>query len=134
MTPDLQKTLYDKYPDIFKDKDKSMQETCMCWGIDTNDGWYTLIDNLCQEIISIEKTHGVSLIADQVKEKYGGLRFYYHLIGNDKATYEGYTLIEEVVTKYESMSEVTCEVCGEPGTISPAGWLVCLCDKHKEQQ
>ena len=39
MSPELQEQLYNKYPEIFADKDKSMQETAMCWGIETPDDW-----------------------------------------------------------------------------------------------
>jgi len=47
MKPELQKEMYKKYPKIFRQKDLSMKETCMCWGIDTGDGWYQILDNLC---------------------------------------------------------------------------------------
>lgn len=133
MQVNLQKTLYKKYPSIFRDKDKPMTETCMCWGIDTGNGWYTLIDNLCQELSILEKKYNILIIADQVKEKYGGLRFYYHTFTDTQnLTEKVWDLIDNVITKYEDMSEITCEVCGEPGIIRPGGWLSCLCDKHTE--
>lgn len=47
MKPELQKDLYRKYPKIFRQKDLPKTETCMCWGIDTGDGWYQILDNLC---------------------------------------------------------------------------------------
>jgi hypothetical protein len=63
------------------------------------------------------------VVADQVKEKYGTLRFYYHG-GND--------IIDGMVRMAESMSAVTCEVCGAPGTQRGGGWIRTLCDKHHE--
>jgi hypothetical protein len=50
MKQELQQKLYDKYPKIFRQKDLPMTQTCMCWGIDTNDGWYSLLDTLCSQI------------------------------------------------------------------------------------
>jgi len=50
MDQELQDKLYKKYPKIFKQKDLDMTETCMCWGICTGNGWYSLIDTLCSGI------------------------------------------------------------------------------------
>lgn len=47
MTPKLQNQLFKKYPKIFRQKDLSIRESCMAWGIDVGDGWYNLIDKLC---------------------------------------------------------------------------------------
>jgi hypothetical protein len=108
MNQELQEKLYNKYPKIFVDKDKSMQESCMCWGIETPDDWYNIIDTLCHALtytyttyLNIDKEDAEHLgikptryrdednyiysvecpqvIAEQVKEKYGTLRFYYRL-------------------------------------------------------
>jgi len=118
MSPDLQAKLFVKYPKIFADKDKSMQETCMCWGIETPDDWYDIIDTLCHALtytystsVEIDKEDGEHLgikpirytdededtyvysiecpqvIAEQVKEKYNTLRFYYHLEYNKDTKY-----------------------------------------------
>lgn len=43
----LEKYFYKKYPALFINKDKSMQETCMCWGITCGKGWVFLLDKLC---------------------------------------------------------------------------------------
>lgn len=50
MRKELQDKLFNDYPKIFKQKDLSMQGTCMCWGIECGDGWYWLIDNLCSQL------------------------------------------------------------------------------------
>jgi hypothetical protein len=47
MNKKLQDKLFKKYPKIFQDKDKPATQTCMCWGIDTGDGWFDLLDTLC---------------------------------------------------------------------------------------
>jgi len=58
---------------------------------------------------------------DQVKEKFGTLRFYYS--GGDDS-------IDGMVRMAESMSAVTCEECGVPGRIRHGGWISTLCDEH----
>jgi hypothetical protein len=58
---------------------------------------------------------------DQVKEKFGTLRFYYS--GGDDS-------IDGMVRMAESMSAVTCEECGIPGRIRHGGWISTLCDEH----
>jgi hypothetical protein len=61
------------------------------------------------------------VVATQVKEKFGTLRFYYD--GGDSK-------IDGMVRMAESMSGCTCEVCGSPGEIRGCGWISCQCDAH----
>jgi hypothetical protein len=84
MTNELEKKLFEQYPIIFRDRNKSMMETCMCWGICTDDGWGHLLDHLCRDLTSVSKKYDIKVIADQVKEKYGTLRFYYHIELGDR--------------------------------------------------
>jgi len=63
-------------------------------------------------------------VASQVKEKFGGLRFYVQA-----ATDEHYNYI----TFAESMSYKTCETCGAPGTYYPFGWHHVACDEHASE-
>lgn len=65
------------------------------------------------------------VVAQQVKEKFGGLRFYYD--GGDE-------YIHGLVAMAESMSYVTCEVCGSPGRVYTDGWHATLCDKHAAEK
>ena len=58
---------------------------------------------------------------DQVKEKFGTLRFYYS--GGDD-------YISGLVSMAESMSGVTCEECGKPGTQTSGGWIKTVCKEH----
>lgn len=52
MNSKLENYLYEKYPEIFKNHTKSMQESCMCWGCSCGDGWILLLDRLCSQIQS----------------------------------------------------------------------------------
>jgi len=127
MKIELQEKLYETYPNIFQQKDLPMTQTCMCWGFDCGDGWYNIIDTLCHQIQwhlehnlgADEDPDTVRVEATQVKEKYGTLRFYYNG-GND--------FIEGVVWMAEALSAVTCELCGNPGTVRNDGWIRTLCD------
>lgn len=55
---------------------------------------------------------------DQVKEKFGTLRFYY--TGGDDH-------INGMVRMAESMSGCTCEECGNPATTGGQGWIRTIC-------
>ena len=50
MKKELQDKLYSKYPKLFGQKDQSMYQTCMCWGLECGSGWYNIIDNACRLI------------------------------------------------------------------------------------
>jgi hypothetical protein len=63
--------------------------------------------------------------ASQVKSKFATLRFYMTC-----ATQKMYDLISEA----EKKSAVTCEECGQPGTLRGGGWLETLCDKCVEER
>jgi len=117
MNKALQEKLYGKYPDLFRQKDMSMQETCMCWGMECRSGWYDLIDELCSKLVEADP----NAQAVQVKEKFGGLSFY--IIGNEEA--------QDIVGKYEEKSHEVCEVCGKKGVMCARGsWLKTLCGEH----
>ena len=132
MNKNLEAKLFDKYPKIFRQKDLPMQQTCMCCGITCGDGWYTIIDRLCHQIQWHVKynlnSNGVEGIADveavQVKEKFGGLRFYYG--GGDE-------FIHGLVSMAEEMSNCTCEECGSPGTQNEGGWINTFCEPCREK-
>jgi hypothetical protein len=133
----LQDELFKKYPDFFSNKDKSPMESCMSMGIECGNGWYDLINSICQIVESLNKNikDRNRLIAgnnetiidfkfDQIKEKFGGLRAYYSG-GND--------YIRGLVTMVETMSYKTCEVCGNKGKPNKGGWISTLCDSCRSK-
>ena len=138
MKDELDKALCEKYPLIFKDRQGDMKDTAMFWGFEHGDGWYQILDSLCGNIQSYIDWNNRSavagykdfqpveqVVAQQVKEKFGGLRFYYQ--GGDRH-------ISGMVRMAESWASVTCEVCGAPGTIRHGGWIKTLCDAHHEER
>jgi hypothetical protein len=64
------------------------------------------------------------VVAVQVKEKFGTLRFYYDG-GDDK--------IDGMVSMAESMSATMCEECGAPGKATQGGWIRTLCEEHTKK-
>ena len=64
------------------------------------------------------------VVVQQVKEKFGTLRFYYQ--GGDE-------YIAGLVAMAESMSACTCEQCGVPGTTGGKGWISTLCTSCREK-
>ena len=50
MREDLDKSLVERFPKLFRDRYAPMNQTCMCWGFEHDDGWYSIIANLCANI------------------------------------------------------------------------------------
>lgn len=129
MKSELQQKLYDKYPSLFVNKDKTVQQSCMAFGIECSSGWYNLIDSVCslidsyQQNLARENKEFSPVTFDQVKSKWGGLRLYFS--GGDD-------YIKGVVSMAEEMSYKTCEICGDVGSPNKSGWIATLCEKHKE--
>ena len=121
MKAELQNKLFKKYPKIFRQKDLSIQQTLMCWGICCGDGWYNIIDNLCSCI----QARDIGVEAVQVKEKFGGLRFY--VDGSDDYT-------DGLISMAVSLSYCTCETCGNVGKPNERGWITTLCESCREEE
>ena len=114
MNPDLTQKLLDKYPKLFSNQ--------QFWGFECGDGWYDIINHLCGAIT--EYTHDPDEVyVDQIKEKFGKLRFY---LSREDDVMHG------MVTLAEYMSGHTCELCGAPGKTRGGSWMVTLCDEHHE--
>jgi CRISPR/Cas system-associated protein Cas10 (large subunit of type III CRISPR-Cas system) len=77
MKKELELKLVEKYPVIFKQYGGDIRKTCMGWGFSHSDDWYDLIDRMCADITTLSKGKGIQVVAEQVKEKFGTLRFYY---------------------------------------------------------
>jgi len=124
MSPELDALLCEKYPKIFAQRNLPMTQTTMCWGFECGDGWFTLIDVLCELIQHDIDVHGApQLEARQVKQKFGELRFY-----TTSATEIQFTQIDMAT----AMSKRTCEECGAPAKQSRSigGWVSTKCDAH----
>ena len=130
MKKELQEKLYEKYDWLFKDKDLPMTQTCMCWGLCVGDGWYDLLEETCRRIAAVDPEHIV--VFDQVKEKFGGLRIYYHLEAGGTGEYD--EPIFQIINEAEDKSYKICEVCGKPGTPNNRGWITTLCEECRNTE
>lgn len=137
MKQELEQQLVSKYPLIFS---RPCEISC-------GDGWYTLIDTLCNtiqgHILSVERQRNWALeknkavpanhtlydvpelveqvSAQQIKEKFGTLRFY--VTGGDRYIYGA-------IQMADSMSGHICEDCGNLGSRRGGTWIRTLCDQH----
>lgn len=135
MTKELELQLVEKYPKILQDYGGDMKKTCMHWGMECGDGWYDLLDGLLAKLDYISTASGVQVIADQIKEKFGTLRFYYHEVRTDSAPLLVYDIIDDIVSIAEKRSASICEKTGKAGVLcSRFGYLGTLCKKEAENE
>lgn len=141
MRRELDEQLCEKYPKIFRDRNAPMTQTAMCWGFECGDGWYNIINALCfqiqshidwrnsqRQLLLKSNPHNIRIpdevpqvVAVQVKEKFGTLRFY---------TDGGNEITDGMIRMAEAMSAVTCETCGAAGEHRGTTWLYTACDLH----
>jgi hypothetical protein len=111
MRQKLQELLFNRFPDLYREKDLPMTETAMCWGFDVGDGWWSLIAALSATLVEIDP----DIRARQVKEKFGSLRFY--TSGSSAAALAA-------ISVAEALSARTSEATGRRGTvINDGGWF-----------
>lgn len=85
------------------------------------DGWLPIIQDLSGKIeplILNDEDEYRHIYAVQVKEKYGGLRFYMS-VSNDA--------IDKLIDEAEEACAITCERCGKPGELTGTRWYQTLC-------
>jgi hypothetical protein len=110
----------EKYQEIVKNYPKLFNKNTFLF--ECYIGWFDIINDLCKNIYPYitDNMHVV-----QIKEKFGGLRFYMR----------GYNeIIDSFIQKAEDLSVHTCEKCGQPGTQLKSGWILTLCDKHMKEE
>ena len=128
MSPELDKALFKKYPKLYRGESSPPTENLMCFGFECGPGWFKIIDELSQYIENYNDTcENVEdyCVALQVKEKFGGLRFY--VAGGNEQIFER-------IFNAESESMKTCENCGKPGKLRGNRWLYVSCEEHKQDE
>lgn len=93
------------------------------------DGWTKLVEQCHDAIVAIDPAYKI----DQVKEKFGGLRFYFTNSG-EYYDDELFDKCNAFVSECEKLSYETCQDCGKPGETREGGWLRTLCDKCYEDR
>ena len=79
MTEELEQRLFERWPSWFK-VTGDLHHTLMPLGFQHGDGWFPLLWRLCESLEPVVaeavKERGKPFEVLQVKEKFGGLRFY----------------------------------------------------------
>ena len=119
MSPEKTEILIQKYPSIFSNLKY----------FECGDGWFDIIDKLCSLLDQEAKNEAYRLpeeeamlnypVASQVKEKFGGLRFY---------IYGGNERMRGMISMAENFSFKICEGCGNKGSKKGKGWLYTMCN------
>ena len=116
------KNMEEQYPKMFANK---------YGGFAVGKGWYPILETLCANIqshIDWRVKQGKDcpqVVVEQIKEKFGGLRFYYQ--GGDDE-------ISGMVRMAEAWADVACEECGAAGKRRSGGWIRTLCDQHENER
>jgi len=118
-------------------------------GDEVGPGWWPLLLEAFAVIKAVVDPHpGYRFTVRQIKEKFGGLRFYYHLhkdgedeeeirFGDEEEEQNEVRMrlhqqIGAIIDAAEVKAAHTCEVCGEPGEQRATGWIKTLCERHHE--
>jgi hypothetical protein len=119
----FEKRMHEKFPTMFANP---------YGGFAVGEGWWPIVEALCTNIqhhIDWKNKNAVNVApvtVDQIKEKFGGLRFYYE--GGDD-------VVDGMVRMAEVWAELSCEECGKPGNRnSNGGWIKTLCDVHQAER
>jgi hypothetical protein len=153
MTPELDQHIREKYPLIFSQRcEMSIDDgwfdiiDALCaniqghidnvarqrrwateWNDQVNDPDYDWSDKSSfikrEERVVPDQVEQV--VATQIKEKFGTLRFYYQ--GGDD-------YIRGLESMADSMSARICEDCGKPGKKTTGGWIRTLCEEHAHEK
>ncbi len=93
----------------------------MCWLFGCGDGWYFLVDKLCDSVQRYIDNNGKTQAEFiQIKEKFGLLRCYVDF-DDDR--------IDGMIQLAETMSASICESCGTTKDVkqNKRGWIKYLC-------
>lgn len=98
------------------------------FGVECGEGWKKLYQPLIDYINNYnkDKKEGDRIEIHQIKEKFGGLRFYVNFYTEE---------LKDMIRKAESMSYCTCERCGEyiDKPITENHWIYAECeDCHRQ--
>jgi len=111
--------LFEKYPKLYRGRNLPITQSLVPFGFENGDGWFKIISELSDKITELDARDGSETIAIQIKEKFGGLRYYIE---------SGSDAIFDLIDKAEDDSLKTCEMCGDPGEVRGVGWLTTLCE------
>ena len=112
--------LIEDYPSVFKDMESTSNYSLPS-------GWYLLVDKLCSDLsVLLDEEHKKTkenpeeplFMLLQIKEKFGGLRFYYMMNTENDTLYQE---IRKLIDIAEDASYNICEITGKPGKLCRSG-------------
>ncbi len=135
---------YEKFAAAMEEKFPSMFDGPY-GGFVVGPGWWPIVETLCgvinshvewnnaqRALLTTSNPYKTSVPPEiapvrviQVKEKFGGLRFYYD--GGDD-------YVDGLVRMAECWASTVCEECGAPGARRSGGWVKTLCDHHEAER
>ena len=126
-----QRRLQSQFPMLYRDLGRN--DTSMFYGLGVGDGWFDLLWKLSEDLEKLDP----ALVASQVKEKFGTLRFY--LVQSDlEMRHEAGDIfsfapqskderVRERIRLAEKQSAGICERCGAPGKLHQGGYWYVAC-------
>lgn len=116
MNVELELELRKKYPELL---------TELLWGIQCNNGWFWLLNNLCSQLQwDIDRNKEPQMRITTIKEKFGTLRVY--TTGSSERQ-------NGTIALAELMSASMCEECGSIERVSQTtGYITTLCQECLE--
>lgn len=119
------KELVERYPFLKADPEynylDSPNELYSEEGLYIPKGWRDLFLKCCEELrdalIKINKLDEFKI--NQLKEKYGSMRIYANI---------SEPTINDIINRYEIISQFTCCECGKIATVETTGWICPYCD------
>jgi hypothetical protein len=104
MNRKLQNYFFKKYEPLYVQHGLTMQETCMCWGMDCGDGWARLIDvlswQLCGDWVRAKQRH------ENLKGKVGQLKF----PSSPPSSYNTVITAADVAAAFDQVEKARAEV------------------------
>lgn len=126
----LAQELFKSCPSVF-DKDRGA-----CHRLECDKGWFSHIEKASRKLEEINRQiplEAQRVVAAQIKQKFGGLRYYYHL--PDGFPKELVSQVRDVMNEAHTACDTTCEWCSKPGKLDQSkGWLLCLCEECTEKR
>lgn len=152
MNEENTRILGDTFPRLYRDLRRDKPQQPIGRGFECGDGWFQLIFDLSTNIEKVASKLGIDPASDdwpealQVKEKFGGLRYYIRTAEPDELEVEkagemisvrpisGNVEIQSLCRDAEKNSLTICEDCGALGTFRRRGWVRVTCDSCEEKR
>lgn len=120
MKDELEAKLKEKYPNLYRSEGVRWALS----GFECGDGWFNLLDECSAkieaELVQMNMRDRHQFYAQQIKEKFGTLRFYMN---------SSTEAMNKAISEAEEKSYVTCEECGAGESKQrQGGWIRTLCD------